>query len=157
MDFWQSIEKRLRGKRVTILGVGNKLRGDDGVGSWLAERLAGKVAATVIDAEELPENYLGPVSAGRPEVLMIVDAADMQAQPGNLGIIEQDDIASSGLSTHSASLSLFLMVLQSEIQPDVFVLGIQPQDISFGAPLSPPVVESLGLIEEALVRILSVG
>ncbi len=100
------------------------------------------------------ENYLGPVISDNPETLMILDAASMDAQPGSLAIIEMENIASSGLSTHSASLNLFLLVLQSEIQPDTFVLGIQPQTIEFGAPISDPVKKSLGTIERALLKIL---
>lgn len=138
-----------------ILGIGNKMRGDDGAGSELAARLAGRLNATVIDAEEVPENYLGPVIADNPETLLILDAASMDATPGSLAIIEMENIASSGLSTHSASLNLFLLVLQSEIQPDTFVLGIQPKAIEFGAPLSEPVLKSLGTIERALSKILS--
>ena len=153
MDFWQTIEDRLRGKKVLILGVGNKLRGDDGVGSELAAQLAGKVNATVIDAEEVPENYLGPIIAENPEVLLILDAASMDAPPGSVAVIEMHNIASAGLSTHSASLNLFLLVLQSEIQPDTFILGIQPQTIEFGAPMSEPVRKAFVQIELALLNI----
>jgi hydrogenase 3 maturation protease len=153
VDFWQTIEDRLRGKRVLILGIGNKMRGDDGAGSVLATQLAGRVNATVIDAEEVPENYLGPVIADSPEVLLILDAASMEAPPGSLAIIEMDNIASSGLSTHSASLNLFLLVLQSEILPDTFVLGIQPQTIEFGALISPAVRKAMEGIDQALFHI----
>jgi len=154
VDFWQTIEDRLRGKKVLILGIGNKMRGDDGAGSELAARLAGRLNATVIDAEEVPENYLGPVITDNPETLLILDAASVDAAPGSLAIIEMDNIASSGLSTHSASLNLFLLVLQSEIQPDTFVLGIQPQSIEFGAPVTEPVRKAIVIIEQALLNIL---
>jgi len=136
------------------LGIGNKLRADDGVGSALANRLKSRLNATVIDAEEVPENYLGPIIADNPEVLIILDAASMDAPPGSLAIIETDNIASSGLSTHSASLELFFLVLQSEIQPDTFILGIQPQTMEFGAPMSEPVRKAFVQIEQALLNIL---
>jgi len=154
VDLWLAIEDRLRGKRVLILGIGNKMRGDDGAGSELAAQLAGRVSATVIDAEEVPENYLGPVIADNPEVLLILDAASMDAAPGSLAIIEMDNIAGSGLSTHSASLNLFLLVLQSEIQPDTFILGVQPQNITFGAPISQPVSVAMEMIEKSLIEML---
>ena len=136
------------------MGIGNQLRADDGIGSILANRLKSKVDATVIDAEEVPENYLGPIIADTPEVLMILDAANMDAPPGSLAIIEMENIASSGLSTHSASFELFFLVLQSEIQPDTFVLGIQPQSTEFGAPMTEPVRKALVIIEQALQNIL---
>ena len=151
----ETLAKRLSNKKIVILGLGHPLRGDDSAGAELADRLAGKVEATVINAGGVPENYLGPIITARPEVLMILDAASMGAPPGSLAIIEMDNIASSGLTTHNASFNLFLLILRSEIQPDTFVLGIQPQAIEFGAPLSEPVLKSLGTIERALLQILS--
>jgi hydrogenase 3 maturation protease len=94
------------------------------------------------------------VIADNPEVLLILDAASMDAAPGSLAIIEMDNIAGSGLSTHSASLNLFLLVLQSEIQPDTFILGVQPQNITFGAPISQPVSVAMEMIEKSLIEML---
>jgi hydrogenase 3 maturation protease len=48
----------LKGK-VVILGVGNTLRSDDGVGSLLAKRIKEKVPFIVWDTGVSPENYLG--------------------------------------------------------------------------------------------------
>lgn len=129
------------------------MRADDGAGSVLAARLVGRISAAVIDAEDIPENYLGLVIEHRPDVLMIVDAASMNAPAGSLAIIEKENIAEAGLSTHSASLNLFLMVLFSEIQPDTFILGIQPATLEFGAPISPPVLKTLDTVEQALLKL----
>ena len=52
----------LCGSRTVVLGVGNTLKGDDGVGPLVCERLAGKISATVIDAGTVPENHIGPIA-----------------------------------------------------------------------------------------------
>ena len=155
MEFLAGLDKRLRGKRILILGVGNSLRGDDGLGSALAVRLDSHVNARVIDAGDVPENFIGPIIAADPEVLMIVDAANINAPAGSMAIIETEHIANASLSTHSSSLNLFLLVLRSEIDPDVFILGIQPESTAFGASMSQPVRESLVVIEKALLKILT--
>jgi hydrogenase 3 maturation protease len=154
VEFWEAVETRLRGKKCLILGIGNSMRGDDAIGPLLAGRLNGRVDAEVIDAEEVPENYIDPIIQAKPEVLVILDAASLDAPPGSVAIIELDNIASAGLSTHRASLNLFLLVLASEIHPDIFILGIQPQSTAFGAPLSQPVQVALGNIEKAFLEIL---
>lgn len=146
----EELRKRLNGKRTVVLGIGNPLRGDDGVGSQLALRLQGKVNALVVDAGEVPENYLGPIVAARPEAVVIVDAAELGAAPGTIAIIEADALDGASLSTHNASLSLFVKVLCAEIQPDVFLLGVQPASSAFGAAMSQPVERALGILEELL-------
>ena len=78
----------------------------------------------------------------------------MDAPAGSIAIIETDNIANSSRSTHSASLNLFLIALRYEIDPDVFILGIQPETIAFGAPMSQAVREALEIIEKALFKIL---
>lgn len=144
---------RLAGKRAVILGVGNPLCGDDSAGTELAARLVGKINAIVFAAAEMPENYLGPVMAANPEILMIVDAANLGAPPGSLAIIEKDNIADSGISSHSASLNLFLLLLHSEIHPDTFILGIQPATLEFGARTSLPVQKTISAIEQVMLEI----
>jgi len=131
-----------------LLGVGNTLRGDDGVGSALIERLQGKTGAVLIDAGEVPENFIGPVEAAQPESIIIIDAADVGVEAGDLAILEIDQIAEIGLSTHNASLALVARLFQSSTQADVFVIGVQPGDISFGAPMSGSVVRTLELLEK---------
>ncbi len=146
----QELRERFSGKRTVILGIGNLLRGDDGLGSRLAARLQGRVNALVVDAGEVPENYLGPIVAARPEVVIIVDAAALGDSPGAMAIIEVDALDAAGLSTHNASLSLFVKALRAEIQPDVFLLGVQPCSTAFGAPMSRSVTGALDVLEELL-------
>jgi len=65
----------LRG-RVVIMGIGNPLRGDDAVGSVVAGALRARLQATsppadsgrvtVLDAEEIPESWLGRRSPPAP-------------------------------------------------------------------------------------------
>ena len=144
----ETLRARFAGKRVVVLGVGNPMRGDDGVGACLADRLQGRVKATVVNAGDVPENYLGPVAADQPEVVVIVDAAELGTAPGEIAIIEANELAKTTLSTHNVSLSLFIEVLRSEVQADVFLLGVQPASTAFGAPLSPAIVTALRLLEE---------
>jgi len=142
------LENRILGKKLVILGVGNTMRGDDGIGPALIERLQGKVEAVLIDAGEVPENFIGPIEAGQPDIIIIIDAADMGAKAGEVAFLEIDQIAEIGLTTHNASLALIARLLQSSTQADIFVLGIQPEDISFGTPMSERVIQTLELLEK---------
>ena len=72
---------RLRGKTV-IVGIGNSLRGDDGFGPALVQRLQGRVRPVCIDAGVAPENYLGRIVKEQPDTVLLVDAAHLGLEPG---------------------------------------------------------------------------
>lgn len=146
-----TLNQKMDGKRFLIMGIGNRLRGDDAIGPLVIDGLRGKVNADLIDAGDVPENYLGVIEFARPEVILIADAVDFGGQPGEVATFNIDQLSSMSVSTHNASLHLLFKVLQLDPPPDVLLLGIQPANIVFGAPLSAPVMEALN----TLVRILS--
>jgi hydrogenase 3 maturation protease len=148
--------RRLAGKKVLILGVGNSMRGDDGAGPSLIAHLHGKVDANLIDAGDVPENWLGPIIAMKPEVVVMVDAADLGSSPGDIAIIEMDEISQRSISTHNASLDLAARFLTSSIQVDIFLLGIQPASLAFGEKLTPRVKRSVNALAALLLKCLPV-
>lgn len=141
------LKSHLKGK-VVILGIGNTLRSDDGVGSILASHIKDKVKFMVFDAEVNPENYLGKITKEKPDTIVIIDAVDFGGSPGEFRVLEADDLKTANLfSTHNASLSLLINYLQSHLKVDIIILIIQPKNISFGERLSPEISETLGKLE----------
>ena len=148
------LASRLSGN-VVVVGIGNPLRGDDVAGCLVAQALAGAPGVTVISAEEVPESYLGPVKAAHPDVVVLVDAVDLEAAPGSVAILEMEDLGSREASTHRAPLGLVAEFLRRETGADVFLRAIQPAHLGFGEPVSPEVEESatsLALLLRALVE-----
>ncbi|TEB11828.1 hydrogenase 3 maturation endopeptidase HyCI [Pelotomaculum propionicicum] len=149
-----SLSKRLKG-RVFLVGIGNILRGDDAAGPLLIERLAGKVKADLLDASEVPESYIGRIAGRRPDTIMLVDAADMGADPGAIAIIEIENLREQSFSSHQMGLNLFMRCLQTVTGADVFLLGIQPRVTGFGAKFSPKVAETIHCLEEFFMEVLA--
>ena len=94
--------------RVAVVGVGQRLRGDDGAGPAVAQRLAplADAALLVVDAGHAPENCLGPIVRFRPDAILFVDAARGGLAPGELIWLRPDEADSRGGSTWSTKLSL---------------------------------------------------
>lgn len=136
--------------RVCILGIGNRDRRDDAVGSLLAERLAGRSAALAIDAGAVPENHLERVLRSRPDTILIVDAANFGAGAGELRLIDPDCIAPSGLSTHALSLNMTVTFFRLRTRARLLLLAIQPADVSWGTELSEQMPQALDRAEAAL-------
>ena len=136
----------LRGKTV-IVGIGNPLRGDDGFGPALIQRLRGKVRAACIDAGNAPENYLGPIAREDPDTILLVDVADMGLEPGQCRVLEPKEILKCGLTTHDLSSRMLIEFLQGQTRAHIFMLGVQPQQVSLGEGMSDCVKETLSAIE----------
>jgi hydrogenase 3 maturation protease len=141
---------RTRGKRLVLVGVGNALRGDDALGCALVDRLEGRTRATLIDAGDVPENYLDVVEAARPEVIVIIDAVALGACPGDVALIEIEQLAGVRVTTHNTSLALVAQALKARTHSDVFILAIQPGTIRLGASLSPEVRATLQALDTLL-------
>ncbi|MCX5713587.1 MAG: hydrogenase maturation protease [Candidatus Omnitrophica bacterium] len=134
------------------MGIGNTLQSDDAAGSLLASRLSGRVPYLVYDAGADPENYVGKIIKDKPDNIVIIDAVDFGASPGELRLLESGDIKTANLyATHNASISLTINYLQNNLPADIIVLCIQPKRISFGDKLSPEVENTLKKLEEWFV------
>ncbi len=143
----EHLRAHLTGK-VVILGIGNTLRGDDAVGSLLAGRIKDKLPYIVYDAGPSPENYLGKIIKDKPDSVVIVDAADIGQNPGEVSLFEPQDIKVANLfSTHNSSISLVINYLQSHLTTDIIILIIQPASTGLGEGLTAPVKEALERLE----------
>ena len=84
-----------------LLCVGNSMMGDDGAGPLLAEMCAAKPQGgwVVIDGGSAPENDIVAIRELNPSRLLLVDATDMGLNPGEIRIIDPDDIAEMFMMT----------------------------------------------------------
>jgi hydrogenase 3 maturation protease len=147
----ESLSNRLKGK-VMILGVGNPLRGDDGVGPYLIEQLKGQVNAILLNCEEVPENFLGQIVENQPDSILIIDAINLGMSPGVAATLEEDELEGISWATHHASLRLFINCLKADTQATVLIMGIQPKSTEFGSAISAEVEETVGLLQSIILR-----
>lgn len=123
-------------KKLIVLGVGNELKTDDGVGPFIINRLLAenieKDSLLFIDAQTVPENFTGKIRKENPTHVIIVDACLMGCQPGEIKIVDKDDFASIGISTHSMSLSYFVKYLEKDTDFNVIFIGIEPETMDWG-------------------------
>ncbi|MBI5822938.1 MAG: hydrogenase maturation protease [Chloroflexi bacterium] len=150
---FEELNTRIEDKNVLLLGVGNRSRGDDGVGSYLIKRLQKKVKVPLLDAGDVPENCIDRIESSGANMVLIVDAADFNAAPGEIALIEFADIRKAGVSTHSANLDLLFKVIPKSRRPETLLVAIQPGATSTGRGLSEAVRNSLDGLESVFVRL----
>lgn len=146
---------RLGGTKTLIIGIGNALKGDDAAGPIVCERLRGKISAEIIDAGTVPENYIQPIIKKAPDNLLVIDAIDFGAPPGELRIFQPEQLNSLVISTHTLSPRIFVDMIKQSINVEVFFLGVQPAKIVLGRPLSAEVDDAIELLVKALVEVFA--
>lgn len=136
-NFLQDCEKLI------ILGVGNELKSDDGVGPFIIKKLKLENVENdkllPIDGQTVPENFTGKIRKEKPSHLIIVDACLMNSQPGDMKIVDKDDFANIGISTHSMSLSFFVKYLEKDADFGIIFVGIEPETMDWGDKPTPKV------------------
>jgi hydrogenase 3 maturation protease len=154
MDLKQSLKKRLNNAAcVVLVGVGSDLRGDDGAGLLVAEKIKDQRSKIkILVGGTAPENLTGEIKRLKPSHLIIVDSADFKAQPGTVEVVGYDKIGGHSFSTHSAPLKMMIDYLLADISFVPIVIGIQPKSLEFGAPVSPEVLAAVEEIVTALIR-----
>lgn len=117
-----------------LLGIGNPLNGDDGVGIYVAEQFR-KDGWVSLACGTAPENFTGIIRKIRPSWLVLVDAAAMGISPGDYRIIPRNKIEEVSIGTHQLPLS-FLIDFVSDIAERIILIGIQPERLGTGEEIS---------------------
>lgn len=150
------IKERLKGI-VTIIGIGNIMRGDDGFGPRLIENLKKKnIKANLFDCGTVPENYIFPILTTSCDTVILVDAADLKTEPGSMKILSLSELSGAGLSTHNSSIRLFTdLLMTGKDGLNIFAVTVQPQSIAFGENLSPAVFDSVDKLSDIFAEALA--
>jgi hydrogenase 3 maturation protease len=147
----QSILSAAPGEKTLIITVGNSLRGDDGVGPYIAENLLSlREGFYLIDAGERPESVYDRAIASGATRVIVIDAAEFDAEPGEARIFKGDALPKTTLSTHTFPLSWLAALLEHDLGCTVRFLAIQAGTFAFEDPMTPKVKETAEEIMEAL-------
>jgi len=143
-----------------VLGIGNRLGADDAAGPCLVDMVNHRqrqartlrwAEITAIDAGTAPESYTSVIRRHRPDLLILVDAADMGLAPGALRTIPPEKIRGLSFSTHSIPLSMFIPYAK-ELSRKVLLVGVQPERMDTGRRISRAVRTSVKELAEAILE-----
>ena len=142
-------------KKIAILGIGNDLRSDDGLGLYIIDKLNIDDSRILIEnVGSVPEGFARNLAEFGAERVIMVDAADMMKPPGHVEFVTKDRIGGITISTHSLPLSFLMMYLEQETGGKTVLIGIQPKSIQFGEGLTPEiqqvVEETINILERVL-------
>lgn len=146
-------------RRIAVIGLGNILFSDEGVGVHAAAELSRRFTFSpvidIVDGGTLGLDLL-PFFQDRDRIL-IIDAVDFVKSPGYMACLQRDKIRSvlnPKLSVHHIGLSDLLFAAQlTRTQPlDLCLVGIQPQSLALGMRMTNAIGQAVGTLVEMAVN-----
>ena len=161
-DLKKELKNKLAGvKKVAILGIGSQLKGDDASGVIAAMRLKELIVKkpTGRDVEVFiggtaPENMTSEIKRFGPAAIIIIDSADIGGSPGDIKLIEAEDIGGISLSTHNLPASMLIEYLKQFLKCEVWIIGIQPKSFKFGAEPCAEVKDAAESLAQSLANVV---
>jgi hydrogenase maturation protease len=148
--------------RAIVLGLGNILNRDEGVGVHLLEilrrRLDDARSLEILDGGVLGMALLPLVESA--DSLLVLDAVDARREAGAIVELAGDEIplySSLKMSWHQVTFQEVLQLAQARgrLPRRLHLVGAQPADISTGLGLSPAVAAALPELVDRAVNVLS--
>lgn len=145
--------------KTLVLGVGNLLLSDEGVGVRVIERLAAAYElpqdVQILDGGTLGLDLLYYLEG--VENLLMIDAVEMGKEPGTLLRLEGDDVPaflSLKMSPHQIGIPdmLFAAKLKDLYPRNVVLWGVQPGVLDTGLELSPAVAPQVDVLVNKVVE-----
>ncbi|MFT4889869.1 MAG: hydrogenase maturation protease [Halobacteriales archaeon] len=149
------------GPTVAVVGVGNPIMGDDGVGPKIIERLEGSPAGAADDVrltDAGTTGFLALEAMSGAERAVVVDAVETGESPGTIheyryvdGTFETDV---PEMTMHDVSFTEAMVAGRDvyDLPDEIRVLGVEPADVSIGDELSEAVERAATELTEVLLE-----
>jgi hydrogenase maturation protease len=158
-------EQECGGRRVLILGIGNLVMSDDGVGVKVVQRLQREYlfpeSVEVLDGGTLGLDLLPKLEG--IDHLIVVDAVETGQKPGSCVRLAGEELPialETKVSPHQMGLKDLLSVAQllGQSPAEMVLVGVQPGSIEMDTELTPEVEAVLNtLIDNVLAEIRNIG
>ena len=136
---------------ILLVGMGNSLKADDGIGPEICSQLKETFPDNVIDTGTVPENYIQVIIKKTPKVILFIDAIDFGAPAGTIRIFDPGQLSAGGITTHTLSPRLLCDMISQSIPAKIYFIGIQPKSMTIGCPMS----QEVELAKEELLKLFN--
>jgi len=149
------VKEFIKNKKVVFVGIGNTLRGDDGIGCYFVEELSKKIKndkINFINAGLCLENYLSKIVKLNPEIVVFVDAYRGSKVEQSYLLLNKDEIQNLTFSTHNISLVTIIEFLEKDlVDTQFYVLAIKPQSLKIQERISEETKKLVDTIIEGVL------
>lgn len=142
------------------MGIGNEVRGDDMAGIAVIRDLAKAFSPTppsnilLIEAAHAPENHTGPIRKFSPDLVILIDMAQMDEESGTIRWLSWQETTGISASTHTMPPYMLAQYLTAVTSTEVALIGIQPVHTDLGAPMSDVMKTAVNEVTQTLIDII---
>jgi hydrogenase maturation protease len=139
--------------RTLILGIGNLLLCDEGVGVHVARALQREDLPSNVVTLEVGTAFLDALpEIEKADRIIIVDAMQADHAPGTIYRVPFEDCVKPECiaSLHGFDLSRVIYLAGRETPPEAVVIGVEPSRIDWGTELSPEIQDMVPTVIEAV-------
>jgi hydrogenase 3 maturation protease len=146
-------------QKVAVLGAGSILCGDDAAGMLVAQKLqelAGdNPRLLALEGSTAPENFTGVIRNFHPDLLILVDAAYIEGETGDMALLSLEQQLGMSFSTHMLPFGILLDFMCSEIDCRTVVIGIKPDQVEFATEPGVAVSNAASDLAAEIVALIS--
>ena len=106
----------------------------------------------VIDAGVAPESFTSQIRKFRPSHVILIDATDFCAKPGEVIFADSSAAIGQSITTHRLPLSGLSYYLRDQTSAKVILVGIQPSGAEIGGEMSEKVMGAVEEVTESLIK-----
>lgn len=125
--------------KVVIAGIGNPIRKDDFVGVKIVQDLQGTVSdkVSLLQCETVPESYMHEIVEINPTHVLLIDAAILGLNPGEMRLVFPEQLADfPAITTHVLPMRIFCEYVTKMTKAKIALLLVEPENTEFGEGLT---------------------
>ncbi|RLI37028.1 hypothetical protein DRO66_04595 [Candidatus Bathyarchaeota archaeon] len=145
--------------RIAIVGLGNEYRTDDGAGIALIRLLKDSGVdrinrVALFEANQNLIRYIPDIENFQPSGILVLDAADLGIELGQIKVLNENQIIEKRISTHENNLQLAMAYLKIVLpEHKILFIGIQFKSLEMSRKLM--LTEKIRKVVEELARLIT--
>jgi len=128
--------------RAAVVGVGNTLMRDDGVGVYVVRALERSGLPEGVDIVDAGTSTDAAFALAEADRVIVLDAARLDGAPGTVYRLTVTEASSCGCgvrSCHDVGLVETLRTVLGGREPEIVIFGVEPEVVGWGIGLTPNV------------------
>ena len=141
--------------KILVLGLGNLLLADEGVGVHAAQALLETQMSEEVTIRDTGTAILDAIpDLEEADFVIVIDAVKADGEPGTIYRVPFDQMVRPDMigSMHGFDLSRVLALAGRQTLPEVLVIGVEPAVIDWSLELSPAVAKALPVVLDQVRR-----
>ncbi len=140
--------------KILIAGLGDKLRGDDGLGPLVIEKLKNEKLPENVEVEDFGSGVFALLNKiEQYEKIIVVDAIKREGNPGEVYNFELSDLKKGKLTNiHETKIDKIVLVAKElGVETKILIVGCEPKSMEYEVGLSKEVEKAIPEIIDLIV------